>query len=294
MKRVQKVLKDIFKIWLIYVAVCLVLPPLYHKQPVKERKVYEENRDMDGQERVLSIDNNMDALLWRLRLTGRRNFQELAAHENVEVKLYNPITLVKPWKNNYRMHDKYLIADDSAYILGGRNTDDLFLGNYVDSYNEDRDILVYETVPGKGHSFIQLQEYSEKIWDLSCCKEYGKHRVTDGKLREHYREVREKYPDAFQKTDWLKETTAAEWIELCTNPMEAENKRPQLWDRMAEEMKNADNILILLKGCAFVQLIFNVNTVIKGEMFLVTRNIFTHKVSPSTAVRSRYHHSSFV
>ena len=210
MKRSQKVLKDIFKIWLIYVAVCLVLPPLYHKLPVKEIRIYEENENMDGQERVLSIDNNMDALLWRLRLiesaketivlatfdfrddnsgqdmmsvlfnaadrgvkvrilvdgingtlrlTGRRNFQELAAHENVEVKLYNPITLVKPWKNNYRMHDKYLIADDFAYILGGRNTDDLFLGNYADSYNEDRDILVYETVPGKGHSFIQLQEY---------------------------------------------------------------------------------------------------------------------------------------
>ena len=68
MKRFQKVLKNIFKIWLIYVAVCLVLPPLYHKLPAKEIKVYEENRDMDGQERVLSIDNNMDALLWRLRL----------------------------------------------------------------------------------------------------------------------------------------------------------------------------------------------------------------------------------
>ena len=295
MKRFQKVLKDIFKIWLIYVAVSLVLPPLYHKLPAKEITAFEEHKGMDGQERVLSIDNNMDALLWRLRLiesaketivlatfdfrddnsgqdmmsvlfnaadrgvkvrilvdgingtlrlTGRRNFQELAAHENVEVKLYNPITLVKPWKNNYRMHDKYLIADDFAYILGGRNTDDLFLGNYVDSYNEDRDILVYEPVPGKGHSFIQLQEYSEIIWDLSCCKKYGKHEVIDGKLGEHYQEVRERYPDAFQETDWLKETIAADSIELCTNPMEAENKRPQLWDRMAEEMKKTDNILI--------------------------------------------------
>ena len=44
--------------------------------------------------------------------------------------------------------DKYLIADDYAYILGGRNTNNLFLGNYADSYNEDRDILVYETFSG--------------------------------------------------------------------------------------------------------------------------------------------------
>ena len=276
-------------------AVCLVLPPLYHKTSVQKVKEYEENKHEDTQERALSIDNNLDALLWRLRLiesakeeivlatfdfrddnsgqdmmaallhaadrgvkvrilvdgmngtlrlSGKRNFQELAAHENVEVKLYNPITLIRPWKNNYRMHDKYLIADDFAYILGGRNTDDLFLGNYVDSYNEDRDILVYETVSGQGNSYIQLREYFDKIWNLSCCKIYGDHKVTDGKLREHYQKVRETYPDAFSEPDWLKETVTTESIELCTNPMEAENKYPELWDRMVKEMKKADNILI--------------------------------------------------
>lgn len=295
MKKFQKVLKNIFKIWFIYMAVCLVLPPLYHKTSVQKVKEYEENKHEDTQERALSIDNNLDALLWRLRLiesakeeivlatfdfrddnsgqdmmaallhaadrgvkvrilvdgmngtlrlSGKRNFQELAAHENVEVKLYNPITLIRPWKNNYRMHDKYLIADDFAYILGGRNTDDLFLGNYVDSYNEDRDILVYETVSGQGNSYIQLREYFDKIWNLSCCKIYGDHKVTDGKLREHYQKVRETYPDAFSEPDWLKETVTTESIELCTNPMEAENKYPELWDRMVKEMKKADNILI--------------------------------------------------
>ena len=45
------------------------------------------------------------------------------------------------------MHDKYLIADDFAYILGGRNTDNRFLGNYQEHYNVDRDNLVYETEP---------------------------------------------------------------------------------------------------------------------------------------------------
>lgn len=68
MKRFQKVLNKIFRIWLIYVAVSLVLPPLYHKLPAKEITAYEEHKDMDDPERVLSIDNNMDALLWRLRL----------------------------------------------------------------------------------------------------------------------------------------------------------------------------------------------------------------------------------
>ena len=295
MKKFGKMIKGILRIWFFYLIVCLVIPPLYHKRADEENRECERALNMAGQERILNIENNVDALVWRLRLIesakenivlatfdfrddnsgqdmmaallnaadrgvkvqilvdgingtlylrGSRNFRELTSHENVEVKLYNPITLIKPWKNNYRMHDKYLLADDFAYILGGRNTDDLFLGNYIDSYNEDRDILVYEMVPGGGKSYVQLQEYFEKIWNISCCRKYEKHGDIHGKLRGHYQEVRKKYPEAFYETDWLKETIATESIELCTNPMEPENKQPQLWDRMVKEMNEVDNILI--------------------------------------------------
>ena len=43
----------------------------------------------------------------------------------------------------------------------------------------------------------------------------------------------------------------------------------------------------MLKGSAFIQLIFNINTVMKSKVFLVTWDIFTHRASPSTAVRRR-------
>ena len=276
-------IKGILKIWFFYLIVCLAILPLYHKRADEENRECERVLNMAGQERILNIENNVDALVWRLRLIesakenimlsifdfrddnsgqdmmaallnaadrgvkvqilvdgingtlylkGSRNFRELTSHENVEVKLYNPITLIKPWKNNYRMHDKYLIADDFAYILGGRNTDDLFLGNYIDSYNEDRDILVYETVPGEGNSYIQIQDYFKKVWNLSCCRMYRKHEGINGRLREHYQEVREKHSEAFCEIDWFEETIETESIELCTNPIDPDNKQPQVWNRM--------------------------------------------------------------
>lgn len=163
----------------------------------------------------------------------------------MEVRLYNPIQPADAVKLNYRMHDKYLIADDFAYILGGRNTDDLFLGNYVDSYNEDNDILVYETAPGEGGSYMQLQEYFDRIWDLPCCTAYQNRGQGGDYLKEHYRELREQYPQAFLETEWETATLETNGIELCTNPMEPENKRPQLWSRLAEEMKQADDVLII-------------------------------------------------
>ena len=32
----------------------------------------------------------------------------------------------------------------------------------------------------------------------------------------------------------------------------------------------------ILKGSAFIQFVFNIDTVFKGKVFLVTRNVFTH------------------
>ena len=43
----------------------------------------------------------------------------------------------------------------------------------------------------------------------------------------------------------------------------------------------------ILKGRAFVKLIFDVDTVFEGKVFLVTGYIFTHDIPPSTAVRRK-------
>lgn len=320
-KRIALWIRRVLLLWLFYIFICVVIPPLFHRE-VSERETtvgeaLPENAAA-GQERVLSIDDNEDALVWRLRLieaaqeklvlvtfdfrddnsgrdimaalfhaaergvevrilvdgingtlylAGNENFRELAAHENVQVKLYNPINLLTPWKINYRMHDKYLIADDLAYILGGRNTDDLFLGHYADSYNEDRDILVYETVQGEGGSRAQLEDYFERIWNLSCCRTYGgkASKKSGGPyLTEHYQMLSTKYPKAFagadggldgssaEKTVWEtcwmpeleKNAIAAQKIELVTGPIEAENKEPRLWQRMLQEMEQEKDILI--------------------------------------------------
>lgn len=295
MKKFLKLLKGVFQLWLLYAAIGLIILPLYHKPSAYGGNIVGKVGNATGQERVLSIDTNMDALLWRLRLIHEAkerivlvtfdfrddnsgqdimsallnaadrgvevqilvdglngslwlpvsgNFRELAAHENVEVRLYNPVNLLVPWKINYRMHDKYLIADDFAYLLGGRNTDDLFLGDYVETCNEDRDILVYETVPGEGNSYIELQEYFEYIWKLPCCKPIQWRAGGKGNLRLHYQEVREKYPEAFVETEWEKVTAETEEIKLYVNPMEPENKSPLLWDKLVEEMAQEGNVLI--------------------------------------------------
>ena len=50
----------------------------------------------------------------------------------------------------------------------------------------------------------------------------------------------------------------------------------------------------VLKGSPFVQFVFNVDTVFKGKMLLITGNVFTHSVPPSTAVRRRNNFITYV
>ena len=59
-------------------------------------------------------------------------------------------------------------------------------------------------------------------------------------------------------------------------------------DRGGIFAQEPDNIF---KRCALVQFIFDIDTVFKGKVLLVARNIFTHHMPPSTAVRRRDNHT---
>lgn len=110
----------------------------------------------------------IDGIYQQLFLAQSSDFRALASRENVEVGVYNPITPTNLFKINYRMHDKYLIIDEKMYLLGGRNSNDIFLGDHTKGINEDRDILVYDTSDEQGESLQQLEDYFHKIWNESC------------------------------------------------------------------------------------------------------------------------------
>ena len=205
-----------------------VFAPLYCRKPDEKfaemLKQTEFTSDTPGGERIRCIDDNEEALLWRLRmigaakksivlatfdlradesgtdllaalnhaaekgveikllidgiyqqlfLNGSKEFQALAARENVEVGVYNPVSPVGIFKLNYRMHDKYVIVDDKMYLLGGRNSNHIFLGDYTTDVNVDRDILVCDTTNGKGESLQELEAYFQQIWNEDCVKIKG-------------------------------------------------------------------------------------------------------------------------
>lgn len=51
-------------------------------------------------------------------MKGNPDFKALASSDNVNVKIYNKVNPFKPWQSMGRLHDKYVIADRTNYILG--------------------------------------------------------------------------------------------------------------------------------------------------------------------------------
>lgn len=186
----------------------------------------------------------VDGLNGFLHLQNSGVLRALAAVENVEVRFYDPIDLLRPWKLNYRLHDKYLIADGEKYILGGRNTNDLFLGSYQEEQNIDRDVLVVSD-GGEGTSVSQLLSYFESVWSQPENRTItGKASSQTDALRERDAFLRSGFPETFAAVDWEAETTAVARVSLLRGSPRAEDKAPELWDALVRLMAQGDDVLL--------------------------------------------------
>lgn len=176
-------------------------------------------------------------------------FYALSSLPNVEIKLYNKVNLFTPWTSMGRMHDKYVIADEAVYILGGRNTLNFFLGDYGGSKNHDWDTLVYNTAGAGGASSVyQLKKYFYDIWGQDCCTLFhNSEKLADkisvkkaaNELKEHYEGIKTQWPELFEEYDYRKNTVPTHRITLISNPTGIYPKEPVCFHTLVQLMRNA-------------------------------------------------------
>lgn len=289
---------------LIYVG-ALTLPYVAHKKVsstfVKDFEKRSFTNDQAGTERVFYLNDNVEALLYRLRmaeeakkeiilstfdfnsdhaghdimsvlyqaanrgvkvriivdgisgfldLKGDPWFQALVSHDNVNIRTYNPVNLLKPWTMQARLHDKYFIVDDKMYLLGGRNTANLFLGDYSSKKNIDRELFVYETQASSGSSIYQLKDYFEHVWTSQYSKNYTCRKMTDKvkncitQLEKQYLDLQTQYPQAYETWNWESLTKETQKVSLLSNPVNAGNKEPWMWYALNQLMKQGEKVTI--------------------------------------------------
>ena len=277
MKKILKRTGKIFCLFLLIVVLVNILSPLFCRKPdetyVESLRKTEFTSETAGVERICCIDDNEEALLWRLRMIGTAKESivlstfDLRADDNgtkilaalncaaargVKIQLlidgiYQQLFLAG--SSDFQALASYLIVDEKMYLLGGRNSNDIFLGDQTKGINEDRDILVYDTSEGQGESLNQLEDYFHKIWKESCVSiKNGKQssRYTDAyrHMEEIYISLLKRYNDIETYSAWEKDTIEANKITLINNGIEAGRKTPQVLQTIQYLTENADHVII--------------------------------------------------
>ena len=201
-------------------------------------------------ERGVQVRVLIDGTSGLLDVRGNENFRALEHHENAQIRIYNPIDLLRPWTMQARLHDKYLIADGARYLLGGRNTTDLFLGNYApEKLNIDRELLVVGGDTAPDTSLRQLEQYFEAVWALPASRPLPDRAPRDedalrDTLAQRYAALQAQWPQAFTDWDWEACTFETGAVNLLSNPIGPENKEPWMWYALSDLMSGAEDVVI--------------------------------------------------
>lgn len=209
---------------------------------------------LEAAERGVSAQVLVDGFSAFVRMEGKSLFYALSSHPNVEIRVYNRMNFLEPWKTQGRMHDKYVIADDIGYILGGRNTFDYFIGEYeTKNQSYDREVLVFNTAAGTEHtaesSLGQIRHYFEEVWNGEACTVFHdserlreKRRVKEQleMLKKRYEYLKEEYSECFREPEFEKRTVMVEKITLLSNPTGIYGKEPRVWYALSQLMEQAE------------------------------------------------------
>jgi putative cardiolipin synthase len=98
----------------------------------------------------------------------------IGAHPNVELRLFNPWnertlvgraseSLAEVDRVNHRMHNKAMIVDNQATILGGRNMGDEYLGLHAKFNFHDLDVIAFGPVARQASAVFDLYWNSEWV-----------------------------------------------------------------------------------------------------------------------------------
>lgn len=187
--------------------------------------------------------------------------KNLARHPRIAVRRYNPISLFKPWKWHYLMHDKFIVVDGTYLLLGGRNIGDKFFvpDDFTGKVSNDRDVLVWKqagqgTGVATGSAVDQAAGYFLALWQSPeavrlrpCHWRASKTAAFDAMLHAQALAFRRENPayTATPLSEYLARTTPTRKITLIHNPIAARRKTPWIWQQLQRIALEADKSVVL-------------------------------------------------
>lgn len=215
----------------------------------------------DAADRGVKVRILVDGTSDQLRLQYGRWFRALTSHPNIEAKIYNPVHLWNPWAWNYRLHEKYLILDQEAFILGGRNSFNSFLGQDFSYSNEDRDVIIRaisgtaDVGRGTPHGTVcsaaeALSRRFDALWNLPESRRliFDKRNKNREKrlsvFRQRWADIEREKDEQMRGSSWNNLQYTTDRLDLIMSAGRAWNKNMDMWNALSVVISGADDAIV--------------------------------------------------
>ncbi len=207
---------------------------------------------LDAADRGVKVRLLVDAKMGSLSRSSQRI---LAAYPGIEMAVYNPVNLLKPWTLNESLHDKFIIADNKYLLLGGRNIEPYYfaLNGPLTSTKYDWDVFAVKDDPDapEGDSIVDAAgAYNELLWEATQLK-----RIKPGLAKEsqaeRFRRSAERfagrYPEFYEKEleAFCKDMIRPERVMLLHNPLNEGRKEPWIANDLEELSREAKRSVLI-------------------------------------------------
>ncbi len=212
---------------------------------------------MEAADRGVQVRVLLDGMFHNLRGPVRGVQYAFYNHPNIELKFYEPLSLLKPWTWNNRLHDKIMISDQNLAMIGGRNIGDKYFTT-DDGTVHDRDVVIInQSLDTSPDSVLhQLNDYFSLVWQHEFSKspikqlnrsQQSRGEATAAKLKEKLVSAKQIHPELFPtQNNWHEKSIPTNKITLLHNGIKRLNKEPIVW-------KNITTLLEMAEESIFVQ-----------------------------------------
>ena len=170
----------------------------------------------------------------------------LAGHENINVYGFNRLNLLRPQRINANFHDKYLIADNTFMLLGGRNMGDKYYNPdcFTGRLSLDTEVLVYNTDPAHCGIISEVRElFRAKAASSRATPVAGRnHEAEKARLIGLYNTHNALHATDF---DYFANTVPTNRITLITNDFEPNRKESIIAYNLKRIAMNSDTVIAM-------------------------------------------------
>lgn len=210
---------------------------------------------LEAADRGVSVRLLLDGVFHGMRLTDRRIYEVFLDHENIEVGMYEPLNVFKPWTFNNRMHDKLMIADNQAGLIGGRNIGDKYFNDHIEGASHDREVVIMGESSRPDTLVSDMADYFDELWSLPYVTKRDDPvlTLTGSWRREQTRDRLIERVDNYHSRSLIVKDTKY-WIQkahditegvFVHNGLERLNKEPSVWKALLNQVSESQESVLL-------------------------------------------------